>query len=107
MIGRSHGKRIRRAEADSSGAPAHEGAPREIAHPERERSSGERDDPRAAALSAEADCDEPETERQHHEEETEKPPLHAFSVIATQVPHAQAHDTAKRPRLHSRRTPGA
>jgi hypothetical protein len=79
----SHGKRIRRAEADSSGAPAQEDAPREITHPERERGSGDRDDPRPAALEARGNCNEPQTERQHPEQETEKPPLHAFSVIAT------------------------
>ena len=84
-LGRSHGKRIRRAEADSSGAPAHEGAPREIAHPQRERSSGDRDNPRTAALERRGKCNEPETKRQHHEEETEKPPLHSFSVIATRT----------------------
>ena len=41
LIRRRHGKRIRRAYADSSDPPAHERAASEVGHPQRERRGGE------------------------------------------------------------------
>ena len=63
LISRRHGKRIRRAYADSSDPPAHERAPSEVGHPQRERCGGERDDPRTPAGERRVDGDEPQTER--------------------------------------------
>ena len=80
-IERRHGKRIRRAEAESSGAPTNKRAPREIAHPQSERCSREGDHPGTTPFERGRDGDEPQTERQQREEETEKPPLHAPSVV--------------------------
>jgi hypothetical protein len=73
-------------QAESSGAPANECAPREVAQPECESGSGERDDPRRTAFERRVDGDEPQTDGEGGEQEPEKPPLHAPSVsLATSV----------------------
>ena len=72
LVRSSHGKRIRRGKADSSGATP------DRAHAARGRPSrlrarrGERDHPRAAALERGENRDEAEPERQRGEEEPEK-----------------------------------
>ena len=77
LVGRSHGKRIRRACADSSDPPAHERATSEIAHPHRERRGGERDDPRTPTGERRVDRDEPQADGERGEEDSEEVALHA------------------------------
>ena len=76
LIRSSHGKRIRRERAESSGATPNEGTAREVAHPQRERGRGQRDHPRAAAFKRRVDRDEGKPERERDEKEAEKAPLH-------------------------------
>ena len=76
-------KRIRRGEAESSGPRTRERAPREVAHPDREHSSGQRDHPRASALEGREHRNQPQTRGEHREEEPEQAPLHARILPST------------------------
>src|SRR4249920_587154 len=89
LVGCRHGKRIRRAQPDSSDAPAHEGSAGEIAHPDGEHRRRESNDPRIAAVERRIHGDHGEGDRQRREEEPEKAPLHGRkrSPVVTR-PHA-------------------
>ena len=98
-----HGKRIRRAQADSSAAATSKHAAREIAQPDGEHTSGKRDHPRGPTLERGIDGNEAEACAERSEQEPEKPPLHASNGAT------QGRGTIRRPRgvaqLVERRSP--
>jgi hypothetical protein len=69
LIGGSHGKRIRRAQADSSGASSVKRTPGEVSQPQRERGRGECDHPRSSALKRREDRDQGEPEGKRREKD--------------------------------------
>jgi hypothetical protein len=94
LIRSSHGKRIRRAGADSSGAATDENPSREVGHPYGEGTGGERDHPGDPAVTRRVDRDEEEPGREHNEQEAEKVALHPGSVVtASRTPRTVACHT--------------